>query len=148
MEADGDMNRDLDRVFDQASVMDRELSAHAVTVNAASERSATDSAEVAHRDALLPPMNELDRVLSEMTTYCRHQQGQERGRTHDMQAAMTAMRDELERHRAAPRVDLPTTRLEEERHLRESRAILIRLRDGGSAMRHEAGYYRCGHGND
>jgi hypothetical protein len=147
MEADADMNRDLDLVFAEAARVDDELGAHAAAVSASTESSAVDAVEKAHHDAMLPHMDELDHMLADMTTYCRHRETQERGRTHDMQAAMTSMRRELERHRAAPRPDLSAARTEEETHLREARAILTGLRDAGSAMRHEAGFYRCQHGN-
>lgn len=147
MEADADMNRDLDRVFDRASLMDRELDTHASAVSVATELSAIETADARHRDAMGPHMDDLDHMLADMTMYCRHRETQERGRAHDMQAAMTAMRGELERHRAAPRRDVPSGRAEEDKHLRESRGILTRLRDAGSAMRHEAGFYRCQHGN-
>lgn len=146
MGADADMNRDLDRVFEQALLVERELDAHAA-VTAATDRTAIDDAEMRHRGAMAPPMDAVDHMLADMSMYCRHRQSQERGRTHAMQAAMTSMREELERHRLAPRPDLATARAEEEKHLRESRAILIRLRDAGGVMRHDAGLYRCEHGN-
>lgn len=147
MEADADMNRNLDRVFAQASAVDGELDTHAAAVGAAADMAAVDAAEASHRAVMGTHMDDLDHMLTDMTTYCRHRETQERGRAHDMQAAMTAMRGELERHRLAARPDLPAARSEEDKHLRESRGILTRLRDAGSAMRHEAGFYRCQHGN-
>ena len=147
MEAEADMNRDLDLMFDEAARVDDELGAHAAAVSASTESSAVDAVEKAHHDVMLPQVDALDHMLADMTTYCRHRETQERGRTHDMQAAMTSMRREFERHRATPRTDLAAARTEEERHLREGRAILTGLRDAGTAMRHEAGFYLCQHRN-
>lgn len=147
MEADADMNRDLDRVFERAALVDTELDTHASAVASASELSAIETAEAAHRDAMSPHMDDLDHMLADMTKYCRHRSTQEFGRTHDMQAEMKRMMDEMERHRLAPRPDLPAARAEEEKHVRESRGLLRTMRDAASAMRHEAGFYRCEHGN-
>ncbi|MBS2012629.1 MAG: hypothetical protein JST00_07080 [Deltaproteobacteria bacterium] len=141
------MNLELDRVSDQASLLDRELDAHAAAIAAATSPAAVDVAEAAHGDAMAPRMGDLDHMLVDMMTYCRQRQSQERGRTHDMQSAVASMRAELERHRSAPRADLVAARAEEEKHLRETRGIMTRLRDAGTAMRHEAGFYRCQHSN-
>lgn len=107
----------------------------------------TEEAEKAHEDAMASPMTGVDHALTDMTTFCRHRETQERGRTHEMQGAMREMRAELQRHRTAPAPDLATAPSEEDKHLGQSRAVLQRARDAGSAMRHEAGFYRCDHGN-
>lgn len=141
-----DMNRDLDRVFEQALALDRELEVHAAGVLATAKTGDASAREEGHRDSMSPHMSELDHVLADMATYCRHRESRQGGRTDDMEAAMSLMRDEFERHRRASRPDALAVRSEEDRHLRESRELLSRLRDAGSAMRHEAGYYRCEHG--
>lgn len=147
MEADGDMNRDLDRVFEHAAIVDTELDGHASAVASAGDLGALERAETNHRDAMAVHVQDLDRVLVDMTAYC-HQSGMsEVGRTHEMQGAMKRMRDQMEGHGRAPRPDLGTARAEEETHLREARGILRAMRDAGTAMRHDAGFYRCQHGN-
>jgi hypothetical protein len=147
MEGEADMNRGLDRVFEQAALVDRELDAHATAVIVASDPAEVDDAERSHSEAMGPPMNALDHALEDMAMYCIHRHSEVRGRTHEMQTAMTAMRDTCERHRSAPRADLAAVRAEEERHLHESRAILTRLRHAASAMRPEAGKYHCTYGH-
>jgi hypothetical protein len=146
-EADEDMNRGLDRVFDEAAALETELDAHAAAISTATDTAAVDTAEASHRDVMGRRMTNLDHELADMTTFCRHRQTQERGRTQDMQAATASMRDELERHRTAARPDVTAARMEEERHRGESQSILTRLRDAGSTMRHDAGFYRCQHSN-
>ncbi len=147
MEADADMNGDLDRVFEHADLVDRELDAHASAITATTDASAVEAAEGAHRDSMGPHMSDLDHMLVDMTAYCRHRSTQASGRTHEMQAAMKALKDEMERHRLAARPDLPAARAEEEKHVRESRGVLRTMRDAGIKMRHEVGFYRCQHGN-
>lgn len=147
MGADADMNRDLDRLFDRAALVDSELDTHASAVASASDLGAIETAEAAHRDAMAPHVDDLDHMLADMTAYCRHRSTREFGRTDDMQGAMKRMREEMDRHRLAPRPDLGAARAEEEKHVRESRGILRTMRDTGTAMRHEAGFYRCEHGN-
>lgn len=147
MDADADMNRDLDRVSERAALVETELDAHASAVAAAGDLGAIETAEGRHRTVMGPHMDDLDHLLADMTTYCRHRATREVGRTHDMQAAMTGMRAEMDRHRLAARQDVTTARAEEERHVRDSRGILTAMRDAGAAMRHDAGLYRCEHGN-
>lgn len=146
-EADEDMNRDLDHVFDGAAALETELDTHAASVSSATSTAAVDAAEASHRDVMGQHMSNLDHQLADMTTFCRHRETQERGRTQEMQGAMTLMRDELERHRTTPRPDVTAARTEEDRHRRESQTILTRLRDAGTTMRHDAGFYRCQHSN-
>ncbi len=145
-EADEDMNAELDRVFDGASALDRDLDAHANAVSSATDLGMIEAAEATHGTMMASHMDGVDHVLSDMTMFCRHRASEERGRTHEMQGAMTDMRSELERHRQAPRPDIAAARAEEDKHLGQSRAVLNRLRDVGAAMRHEAGFYRCAHG--
>ena len=146
-EADADMNRDLDRVLEQATAVEAELDRHAAAVAAAGDVVGVEAAEASHRDAMSGHVSEMDHVLSDMTMYCRHRESEERGRTHEMQSAMSAMRAELDRHRASAPADVVAARAEEQKHLGESRALMRRVRDAGNAMRHEAGFYRCEHGN-
>lgn len=147
MEADADMNQDLDRVSEHAALVDGELDTHASAIASSSDLGAIETAETAHQNAMTPHMGELDHMLADMTTYCRHRSTREFGRTHDMLAAVKATRDEMERHRLAPRPDLLAARAEEEKHVRAARAILRAMRDTGMAMRQDAGFYRCEHGN-
>jgi len=144
---DDDMNAELDRVFDQALLVERELDSHQVAAAPLVVPTSIDAIELAHGTAMQSHMDVLDHMLGDMTTYCRNRQSQELGATHDMQASMTTMRTEVERHVAAPRTDLSSTRAEEAVHQRESRLSLTRLREAGNAMRPEAGFYRCEHGN-
>jgi hypothetical protein len=147
IEADADMNRDLDRVFEHASALEGELDRHAGAIETASSVADVQAAEASHEEAMNQHVSDMDHVLGDMTMYCRHRDSEERGRTHDMQSAMSAMRGELDRHRTSTAADLEAARSEEQKHLGESRALIKRVRDDGNAMRHEAGFYRCEHGN-
>lgn len=146
-EADADMNRDLDRVFERVTAIETELDRHGSATDSASTIAELEAAESSHGETMSEHVSEMDHVLADMTMYCRHRESQERGRTHQMQSAMSAMRGELERHRSSSRGDLGAARAEEQKYLGESRAFTKRVRDAGNSMRDEAGFYRCAHGN-
>lgn len=141
------MNRNLDAVFADAASIEDELASHQKTVTAAVDVAAIDDAERIHAGAMIARLDELDHVLSDMMRFCRYRESQERGRTHEMQAAAGDARAELERHRVAARPDLATAQAEENTHLGQTRAAMKRIADAGTTMRHDAGFYRCDHGN-
>jgi hypothetical protein len=147
MEADAEMNRDVDRVIEHTSSVDDGLALHASMVSQATDPVVVAAMETAHYDSMGEHITELDRTVADMGTYCMGERMTARGRTHDMETAMTEMGNERERHRAAPRVDVVGARAEEERHVRDLRAILVSMRTTGEAMRHDAGLYRCQHGD-
>lgn len=147
VEGDEDMNRNLDAVFGDAATIEDELTSHETTVASAADVAAVEDADRVHAERMTARLDELDRVLSNMMTFCRYRESQERGRTHEMQAAAANVRAELERHRLAARPDLPSAQAEENMHLGQTRGAMKRIADAGAAMRHEAGFYRCDHGN-
>lgn len=148
LEADGEMNRQLDRVSEATTGLEAEIASHATGLATARDVTAIEGAEAAHRNAMNGYMADLEPKLADMMTFCRQRQSQERGRTHEMLSALASLRTELERHRTASRADVVAVALDEEQqHLRETRAALLRIRDATSAMRHEAGFYRCEHSN-
>ena len=148
MDSSTAMHEDLDRILQESAAAGEEATAHASTVTRATSAEGIASIEASHLGAMSVRLRELDRMLTNMSTYCRHPGNAELGRTHGMQSAVTAMRAELQEHQSISRATRDATIAEEDRHLRAMRALFGRMSEAdAAAMKREAGFHACQHGN-
>jgi hypothetical protein len=141
---DVDMSGEVTRMMDRTASMDEAVATHASTVSGTTDLAVVGAEESSHADLMTAHMAEIDNMMGRMGSYCM---GGTSAREHmrDMRTAMSALMAEHERHRGVARPDAAAAHAEEDRHLREVRAILGNMQAAGDEMRRNAGGYRCRH---